>query len=79
MAAVVIRNLSDAAHRALKRRAKQHGHSTEAEIRNILEDAVKDLPRKGLGDKLAEIGQRFGGIDLDITRSKEPIEPPVLE
>jgi antitoxin FitA len=79
MAAVVIRNLSEATHRALKRRAKEHGRSTEAEIRSILEEAVEDASRKGLGTKLAEIGRRYGGIELDVTRSKEPFEPPVLE
>ena len=33
MAAVVIRNITEATHRALKARAKALGRSTEAEIR----------------------------------------------
>jgi plasmid stability protein len=41
MAAVTVRNLSDETHRALKKRTAEHGRSTEAEIRAILEDAVK--------------------------------------
>ena len=45
MAAVTIRNLSEETHRALKRRAALHGSSTEAEIRTILEEAVRPKTR----------------------------------
>ncbi len=79
MAAVVIRNLPEATHRALKARAKAHGRTTEAEIRDILEAAMKSRSDVGLGDKLAAIGHKLGGADLDITRSKEPIDPAVFE
>jgi plasmid stability protein len=41
MATVIVRNLSEAAHRALKRRAKSRGRSMAAEIRDILDQAVK--------------------------------------
>ena len=41
MAAVTIRNLSEEAHRALKVRAAQHNRSAEAEMRAILEAAVR--------------------------------------
>ena len=79
MAAVVIRNVPEATHRALKARAKAHGRSTEAEIREILEEAVRPPKKLGLGDKLVAISQQFGGIDLDTTRSKDPIEPAAFE
>ena len=50
MAAVTIRNLSDAAHRALKARAAQHNRSTEAEMRAILEAAgVHNILTKCIG------------------------------
>ncbi len=75
MTAVVIRNLPDATHRALKRRAKAHGRSTEAEIREILQRAV-DTPRMGLGSKLAAFAQKYGGIELDIPPRTEPPKPP---
>ena len=52
MAAVTIRNLSDEVHRALKLRAAQHSRSTEAEIRAILEAAVRDEGRVRLGTVL---------------------------
>jgi plasmid stability protein len=70
MAAVTVRNLPDAVHRALKIRAARHGHSTEAEIREILETAVQSLARVKLGSALAAIGQEFGGIELEIERDK---------
>ena len=41
MAAVTIRNLPDETLRALKKRAEQCGRSTEAEMRVILQNAVK--------------------------------------
>ena len=40
MSVVTVRNLPEETHRALKLRAAQHGRSTEAEIREILEGAV---------------------------------------
>ena len=41
MAAVTVRNLPEETHRALKLRAARNGRSTEAEIRVILEEAVR--------------------------------------
>jgi len=79
MPAVTVRNIPAETHRALKARAKTHGRSTEAEIRQILEDAVQAPEEVKLGSALAEIGRRFGGVDLDITRDPEPAEPASLE
>jgi len=70
MPAVTIRNLPEATHRALKVRAAQHGRSTEAEIREIIESAVRPRERVKLGSELAAIGREFGGVDLDIERDK---------
>jgi plasmid stability protein len=72
LAAVIVRNLPDAVHRALKVRAAKHGQSTEAEIREILESAVQSPGRVKLGSALAAIGQEFRGIDLEIERDKTP-------
>lgn len=73
MSSVTVRNLPDATHRALKLRAAQHGRSTEAEIRLILEDAVAQ--KVGLGSALAAIGRSLGGVDLNLQRDKRPIKP----
>ncbi len=79
MPAVTVRNLPDETHRALKLRAAQHGRSTEAEIREILEEAVRPRSRVKIGSELAAFGQRFGGLDLDIAREPTPTEPAVFE
>ena len=79
MASVTVRNLPDETHRALRVRAASHGRSTEAEIRAILENAVRPEGRVKLGTLLAEIGREAGGIDLDIERDKTPVEPVNFE
>lgn len=79
MPVVTIRNLPEETHRALKLRAAQHGRSTEAEIRAILEEAVRPKTRIKIGSELAAFGQRFGGLDLNITRDQTPTEPAVFE
>jgi len=79
MPVVTVRNLPEETHRALKLRAAQHGRSTEAEIREILEEAVRPKARVKIGSELAAFGQRFGGLDLDITRDQTPTEPAVFE
>ncbi len=66
MSSVTVRNLPEETHRALKLRAAQHGRSTEAEIRNILQSAVQ--PKLGIGSALAAIGHSLGGVELDLRR-----------
>ena len=80
MATVTVRNLPDEVHRALRVRAALHGHSTEAEIRDILESTVRPPERLRLGTALAELGRRVGLTDDDIAvfesvRDKTPAEP----
>jgi plasmid stability protein len=79
MASVTVRNLPDETHRALRVRAATHGRSTEAEIRAILESAVRPDGRIKLGTLLADIGREVGGIDLDIERDRTPVEPMSFE
>ncbi len=79
MATVTVRNLSDETYRALKLRAVAHGRSTEAEIRDILVNAVQSPERVKIGSALAALGQRFGGIDADFTRDQTPTEAAEFE
>lgn len=79
MSVVTVRNLPEETHRALKLRAVQHGRSTEAEIREILEEAVHPSTRVKIGSELAAFGQRWGGLDLNVTRDPAPAEPPIFE
>lgn len=80
MAAVTIRNLSDEAPRALKIRAALNDRSTEAEIRAILEAAVRPPGRLRLGSTLAELGRAAGLTNADVealeaARDGRPAEP----
>ena len=75
MPVVTVRNLPEATHRALKLRAAQHGRSTEAEIRDILEQQVRPKARVRIGSELAAFGKRLGGLDLKISRGPAPTEP----
>ena len=77
MPSVTIRKLPEATHRAIKLRAAQHGRSTEAEIRSILDAAVR--PQLGLGTALASIGQSLGGIELNLSRDTTPVAAAVFE
>jgi plasmid stability protein len=84
MATVTVRNLPDEVHRALRVRAATHGRSTEAEIRDILETAVRPPERLRLGTALAQLGRRAGLTDEDFApieqaRDKTPAQPARLE
>lgn len=83
MPAVTIRNLSDETHRALRVRAAHHGRSTEAEIRDILEAAVRPSQRVKLGSLLVDIGREADLSDRDVEalqeRDKTPAEPMTFE
>jgi plasmid stability protein len=77
MAAVTVRNLPDETLRALKLRAAKAGRSTEAEIREILANAVRSPV--GIGSALANIGRKLGGVDLDVTLHRSTIKPADFE
>lgn len=78
MPAVTVRNIPEATHRAIKQRAMEHGVSAEAEIRAILEDAVRPPERLKMGTLLYEWSRSFGGVELDITRDPTPTDAPDL-
>jgi plasmid stability protein len=63
MTQLVVRNLDADVKSKLRRRARRHGRSTEAEVREILRNAVsiEDRPRQPLGSRLAA---RFGRVGL---------------
>ena len=84
MAILTVRNLPEEVHRALRVRAAVHGRSTEAEVRAILEEAVKPEGRVKLGSLLADIGRRAKLTDEDFAvfeqvRDKTPAQPVRLE
>lgn len=67
MAQILVRQLSEDVKLKLQRRARRHGRSTEEEVREILQNAVRndDAAPTRLGSRIAA---RFAGIGL-----KEPI------
>ncbi|MFN7220573.1 MAG: FitA-like ribbon-helix-helix domain-containing protein [Burkholderiales bacterium] len=84
MAVLTVRNLPDDVHRALRVRAAQHGHSTEAEVREILATAVKPETRVRLGDALSGLGREIGLTNQDFEvlerpRTKASAEPMKFE
>lgn len=84
MPAVTIRNLSDETHRALKVRAAQHGRSAEAEMRDILDSAVRPAERLRLGSALSALSRKAGLTNadfaaLDQARDKTPATPVIFE
>ena len=79
MAAITVRNLSAETHRALRVRAAEHGRSTEAEVRAILDEATRPAGRVRMGSALVDTFRPLGGVDLDIERDRSPAEPPRFE
>ena len=63
MAQILVRDIEDDIKERLQRRAARHGHSMEAEVRDILRNVLKDeQPRaEGLGTRIAA---HFRGIGL---------------
>ena len=57
MAILIVRNVPDEVHRALRIRARANGKSMEAEVREILQAAAIPPDRVKLGSLLADIGQ----------------------
>jgi len=75
MRSVTVRNVPDEVHRAIRVRAARHGRSIEAEMRDILESAVRPQGRVKLGSLLTEIGREVRLSDDELSlfdRDKTP-------
>lgn len=88
MGMMTIRNIPDEVHDALRAQAKAHGRSAEAEVRVILQHAVKPETRLRMGEALAAIGREAGVTDedwaeldqaLEAARDTKPAEPMSFE
>ncbi len=85
MAMLTVRNLPEDVHRALRVLAAQHGRSTEAEVRDILEKAAKPEGRLKLGSLMVSIAREADGLTdaeaelFNQLRDKTPAEPLSLE
>jgi antitoxin FitA len=82
MATLTIRNVDPEVQKRLRVRAALNGRSMEAELRQILKDAVgaSPAPKAESGLDLAEAIRRrfapFGGVELDIPPREFAREPP---
>jgi plasmid stability protein len=74
VAAVSIRGLDEQVKERIRVRAARHGRSMEAEMREILTDAVSEPEGdRGLFGTLLDRFGALGGVDLDIpVRSARP-------
>jgi antitoxin FitA len=84
MAMLTVRNLPDEIHRALRARAVSHGQSMEAEVRAILESAVRPQGRVKLGSLLVEMGRQAKLSDEEFAvfeqvRDRTPARPVSFE
>ena len=72
MAQILVRNVAEEVKERLKRRAKRHGRSLEAEVRDVLEKAAllaadQPAPRRGgLGTELARQMAKQGVTNADV-------------
>jgi len=82
LATLTIRKVDPDVQRRLRIRAAQNGRSMEAELRQIINDAVGNAPdaKKETGRALAEVIRRrfapYGGVELDIPPREVGREPP---
>ena len=73
MAALSIRNLDDEVKHRLHVRAARHGRSMEAEIRSILEEAVREPEGPGnLFTTLLDRVGALGGVELELPARSTP-------
>lgn len=78
MATLTIRNLDAGLKERLRVRAARHGHSMEAEVRDILQDTLKE-PERPESNLYQRIRARFaplGGVDLDLPPREPASDPP---
>ncbi|WP_028840495.1 FitA-like ribbon-helix-helix domain-containing protein [Thermomonas fusca] len=78
MATMTIRNLDDELKARLRIRAAQHGKSMEEEARSILREALKSEPLSGkeLVQRIREMVEPYGGIELELPPREPMREPP---
>ncbi len=77
---LTVRSLADGVVFALKARAKAQGRNTEAEVREILREAVMPSDQVGLGFALQELVQTYAISDSEVdgilmARDKTLAEP----
>jgi plasmid stability protein len=75
VATLTVRNVPEETRQALAARARAANRSMEAEVRLVLEAAVRPPDRVKLGSLLSRIGAETGGLDMEDVRGAEISEP----
>jgi plasmid stability protein len=81
MSSITIRNLEPGLKERLRIRAAEHGHSMEAEARQILQTALATArpSNRNLYERVRARFAPLGGVELDLP-PREPVrEPPHFE
>ena len=77
MASIIIRQLDEKVKEKLRLRAARHGRSMELEVREILNSAVREKPKRiNLADAIRRHVEPLGGVDL-VVAQREPLPKPV--
>jgi len=78
MATLTVRNLDAALKERLRVRAAQHGHSMEAEVRDILQNTLNgpERPAVNLYQRIRSRFAPLGGVDLELPPRELAGEPP---
>lgn len=79
MAQIVVRQIPEEVHRALKAQAAAHGRSAEAELREIIAHAVLPQSRPRTGDLMRSIWSGAETDDLSVERDRTPAKPAGFE
>jgi plasmid stability protein len=83
-ATLTIRNVDPRLKEELRVRAAQHGHSMEAELRDILRQALaageakQEAPEIGLGEAIRRRMAPFGGVELEPHPPVPVRDPPAF-
>ena len=81
-ATLTIRSVDAALKERLRVRAAQHGHSMEAELRDILQETLKEPEPPAEPHLYDRIRARFaplGGVDLELPPRELVGEPPSFD
>jgi plasmid stability protein len=74
---ITIRNLPPGIKERLRVRAAEHGHSMEAEARQILETALASRPSgRNLYERIRARFAPLAGVELTLPAREEAREPP---
>ena len=83
MSSITIRKLDPALKERLRIRAAEHGHSMEAEARDILKQGLGvERSEETVGEFFKRIHARFaalGGVDLELPSRDDDREPPKFD